>query len=490
MRPITILDALRDPDLFGDEVRDPSWRPWVACAATLFGLAATLPPAEQALVARCLGRERLPDQPAREAWLVIGRRGGKSRCAAVVAVFLACLRDYSSILAPGEHGVVMILATDRRQARVVYDYVVGLLDASPVLQTLVVSRTRDAIALQSGITIEIHTANDRSVRGHTVVGAICDEIAFWPTPRAAHPDTAILNALRPSTATVPGALILGLSSPAAKRGVLWGVYQTYYGVEDAPVLVWQADTRTMNPTVPAAIVEEAHARNPVAARAEYGAQFPDDLECVLRPEVLDAVVVPGRTELAPQDECAYVAFVDPSGGGTDSMTLAIAHHDGPLVVLDAVHEWCAPFSPEAVVSECAAVLRRYRIRIVIGDRYAVEWIKDRFRAHGVEYRFSAHTTSDLYLGLIPRIYSKTVTLLDHARLRGQLGGLQRHTSHGGRDRIAPPDGAHDDLATAVAGVVSVPRPHNPQIRHLRSSRWWHGRYPTGTGRLLSGRQFP
>ena len=62
-----------------------------------------------------------PPEPVREAWFQVGRRGGKSRVASVVAVFLACFRDYSGVLAPGECGVVMVLAADTRQARVIFD---------------------------------------------------------------------------------------------------------------------------------------------------------------------------------------------------------------------------------------------------------------------------------------------------------------------------------------------------------------------------------
>ena len=33
---------------------------------------------------------------------------------------------------------------------------------------------------------------------------------------------------------------------------------------------------------------------------------------------------------------SYVCFVDPSGGSSDSMTIAVAHKEGQTVVLDAV----------------------------------------------------------------------------------------------------------------------------------------------------------
>jgi len=58
---------------------------------------------------RFTGRTVPPTSPAREAWLPVGRRGGKSRFAAL-AVFMACFRDYRPHLKPGEHAIVMVLA--------------------------------------------------------------------------------------------------------------------------------------------------------------------------------------------------------------------------------------------------------------------------------------------------------------------------------------------------------------------------------------------
>jgi hypothetical protein len=42
-------------------------------------------------------------------------------------------------------------------------------------------------------------------------------------------------------------------------------------------LVWKADTATMNPKIDPAIIAEAYDSDPEAARAEYGAEFRDDL---------------------------------------------------------------------------------------------------------------------------------------------------------------------------------------------------------------------
>ena len=113
-----------------------------------------------------------------ELWIVAGRRSGKSIIAALIAVWATGCRAYPSLV-PGEVGVFMVIASDKRQARVIKRYVLGLLRAHPSLEALIARETADAIWLTNGLCIEIHTARDKSVRGFTLIGAALDELAFW-----------------------------------------------------------------------------------------------------------------------------------------------------------------------------------------------------------------------------------------------------------------------------------------------------------------------
>ena len=446
---LTILGALNDPKLFGQAFKGASWAAWQSFLAALFAL--PLSPTELAIYKEHTGRKKPPTRPFSEAYAIVGRRGGKSRIAALLGVFLAAFRDYRDVLGPGERGVVMLIAADRKQARVVMGYVRALLDI-PLLADLVAKRRRESIDLRNRISLEVHTASYRTVRGYTVVAAILDELAFWPTDDSAEPDVEILQALRPAMATVPGALLLGISSPYARRGVLWKAYREHHG-QDSDVLVWQADSRTMNPTLDAKVVEQAYQSDPTAAAAEYGAEFRTDVESYLSREAIDAVVVPERYELPCLTGVGYFGFTDPSGGSQDSFTLAIAHRQGDVAVLDVVREVRPPFSPDQVTEEFAALLKSYRIREVEGDRYAGEWPRERFSGHGVEYKTADKAKSDIYKSFLPVVNSGEVELLDHKVLRAQLEGLERRTARGGRDSIDHPPGGRDDVANAVAGAV-------------------------------------
>jgi hypothetical protein len=377
-----------------------------------------------------------------------------------LAVYLAIFRDWSEYLAPGERGTVKVLACDRRQARVIHRYCRALLTKVPAIAGLVDRDGDDEIDLCNGVTIEIQTASFRSVRGYTLIAALCDEIAFWRSDESANPDTEILAALRPAMSTVPGAMLLCASSPYAKRGALWDTHRRHYG-KPGPVLVWQADTRTMNPTVSERVIAEAYERDPASAAAEYGAQFRGDIETFLSRELVEAAVDHDVVARSPLPDIRYTAFADPSGGAGDSFTAAVSHCDANVAVIDALYERRPPFNPTGVVAEIADLLREYRIGSVTGDRYAASWVTEAFSKEGLTYCHSTRDRSAIYGEALPLFTSGRVRLLDNPRLVNQLIGLERRTSPAGRDRIDHGPGAHrhDDIANAVCGaLVGAARP--------------------------------
>jgi hypothetical protein len=230
---LAILDAMQDPHLFGPWFTpEAPWRPWRAFLAALFGL--RMSPEETAIFRACTGRQMLPMAPAREGWVIVGRRGGKSLTAAFVSVWLACFRDYRPFLAPGERAVLLVVAADRAQARLVFSYISAFLDEIPLLRPLVARRTSEVIDLTNRVTIEVGTASFRTIRGRTLIGAVADELAFWRSDDSANPDSEIITAIRPGMATIPGALLLAISSPYSRRGELWRAHKEHFG-RDPPL---------------------------------------------------------------------------------------------------------------------------------------------------------------------------------------------------------------------------------------------------------------
>jgi hypothetical protein len=407
------------------EFRTPSWAAWRAVLARL-----------------------TPE--VREFYGIIGRGAGKSRIVALIACWFAS-REYQR--APGERIYIGVFAPDRKQAGVTFRYVRGLLQSVPALAALIVSDSKTSVDLSNGVTIEVITATIATPRGRAYALAIVEEAAFLPTDTHANPDAELLRALRPALARVPGSLLAVVSSPYARRGVLYTAWQRHHGKPDGDVVVVQAATTDLNPTFDRRAIDAAYEEDPASAAAEYGGEFRRDIESFIVREVLDAVTVPGRFELPFVATNSYVAFTDPSGGSADSFTLGIAHHEGERAVLDVLRETRPPFSPEAVVADYAALLRDYHITEVSGDRYAGEWPREQFSKHGVTYVPSAHPKSDIYRDLLPLLNSGRVELLDVPRLRSQFASLERRTGRGGKDSVDHAPKSHDDLANAAAGAL-------------------------------------
>lgn len=114
-------------------------------------------------------------------------------------------------------------------------------------------------------------------------------------------------------------------------------------------------------------------------------------------------------------------------------------------------------SPDEVCGEYSAFFRSYKVHRIIGDNFADEWPKERFRAWGNPYDKCETPKSALYRDMLPVLNSGRLELLDHPRLVSQLCSLERRTGGSGRDIIDHPRNGnfHDDLPNVVAGVCHM-----------------------------------
>ena len=475
---VTFRRAISDPQLLGGVLGGESWHAWRSLLLAALGEA--LEPDELATFTALTGRLVAPIEIVQEFLAVIGRRGGKTRSMAALMIYLGGLCDWHDKLAVGERGVVLLIAPDTKQARIALDYAQGILESTAILSQLIAGRTVDTLSLTTGIDLEVRAASFRRMRGATAVAVLADECAFWLNDESANPDTEILNAARPMLATTGGPLIM-ISSPYARKGEVWQLFREHHGPEGDPsILVAQGTSRDLNPTLPQRVVDRAMERDRSAASAEYLAIFRDDLETFVPLDVVEACVDLGVHERGPMHSQRYFAFVDPSGGSSDSMTLAIGHREAAVVgresmrvgneivmrplrnelpvgtiVVDCIREVRPPFSPEAVVVDFCNLLDTYKVRAVRGDRYGGEFCREPFRRRGIAYELAEKPKSDLFRDLLPHLNGKSIILPDNSRLIAQLAGLERRVSRAGKDSIDHPPGHHDDIANVVAGLTSI-----------------------------------
>jgi len=479
----TIIEAIRDENLFRPFLQDKdgkllSWSNWFTALRTLYGLPIQNPERLE-LVRQCTGRDpsKLPPEGFDTALFLIGRRSGKSRIAAIVGAYEAALSGKEKLLAKGEVGMVAIIAPTKKQGRVVKSYLRAIFIETPLLQNEIENETSEGFLLNNGILVEILVGDWRNIRGYTLLACVIDEICFFglDDESKVRNDTELITAIRPSLATTGGKLIC-ISSPYAKKGWSYKQYKKNFGNNLGKTLVWNCSSRMMNATLPQAVVNEAMEEDLQAAKSEYLGEFRDDVAIWLPREVIESVVVKGRKELLPKSDIKYFSFCDVSGGRSDDAGLAIGHRAEPVkhesgrkVVIDKIQRYKAPHSPYQVIVSMVEELRRYSVRKITGDNYSAEFVKDAFESNGIRYEKSELNKSQLYLELLPMVCSKSVEFLDEEISISQLSSLERRTRSGGKDIVDHPQGGHDDLANAVAGLSFITSKKRPFVGGFATS---------------------
>ncbi len=447
---INIVDAMHDKDLFRPLFKNlESWWAWEVFLKSLFGLEMSKP--ERKLYQNCTGRKKVFKGGFKECYAICGRRGGKSFVAALSAVYMALFSGLEKQLGTGETGYIFCIATDKRQARIVLDYIKGFLELFPDM--LDGEPLTWEIRLKNKINIEVRPANFRAGRGATTICIILDELAFYRDENSANPAEELVNSLLPGLHK--DGLLLGLSTPYAKFGYLYEMYRNYFGNDDSDIMVWKGETQLMNSEYSIKTIRRLIKRDPTKMTAEFMAEFREDIEQFLGEDLVDAAIEKFIFKM-PTRGITYKAFCDPSGGRQDSMTLGIAHSENDIIHVDRVEEIRPPFVPDEIVKNFCEIIKHYNCWQIVGDQYAGEWVSSSFKKHGIQYVPSKLNKSEIYLNAQPLFSASKITLPDNERLKTQLITLERRPRSGGKDLVDHPKKMSDDIANSACGAaVSV-----------------------------------
>jgi hypothetical protein len=454
----TMRKALADPAVLGDALPRESWSSWRTLLIAAMG--EELTPEEREVFAKLTGgREREPGEMVEMLLIVAGRRSGKSRALSVAATYLATLCDWSEHLFVGEVGTCLYQAPTQRQAASALKYATDLIDHVELLKSTVENRTADCLTLRRSIELTATAANWRYSRGATLITCVLDETAFFHNSEdAANSDEELLVALMPSLSTTSGPMMIA-SSPKDMQGIVFDLHRKHYGKDGDPkILVVQAASRELNPSLRETVVARAYEADPTRAEAEYGGQFREPVSAYVERSIVERAVEKGMQRRTPLPGIAYFAFLDSaSGSGTDSYTMAIGHNiiddERTISVIDVIYEAIPPFDPDYVTRSAAATLKEWNLTEVYGDNYGGAWPVTAMARNGIRYFTSPLSASELYLHTLPLWNAGRVRMLDSAKAIDQLCALRRRVGQGVQEKIVHPRNGHDDLANSVAGLL-------------------------------------
>jgi Terminase large subunit, ATPase domain len=417
---------------------------------SLYGL--ELDAAELEFYCRATGRKTYLAREHREITAIIGRRGGKTRLAALIAVYEA-IRDHK--LPRGERAFILVIAPVLKQAQIAFRYIRKYMNLSPELSNLVVKVRKSEIELRNGITIACQPCSQITVRGDSVICAICDELGFWKHEEtAANPEREVIAALRPAMATLTNTKLIKISTPNRKEGILWDDFRER---ESLDYLVWQASSKEMNPTIPDDFLKEEERKNKEDFRREYLAEFTDSVLGWITWEILEPCVVRGCREFPRVSNGTYVAAVDPAFSNSDFGFAILHRSDNGHITVPFAARWTgthnAPLNLESVSTQINDVLQRFGINSLVGDQHCFPILREHFEKSGVYYRefsFGTHTRASIYGNLRQLMTQQKISFVDEPELLRQLRSLEEIKAPNGNIDIRPPRSLKDDMTIAVA----------------------------------------
>jgi hypothetical protein len=402
---------------------------------------------------------------------------------------LAALYKFLIWLSP-QGNDCFILANDEAQANDDLSLVKKLIACNPFIAGAVEVRAKEIIRRDGAGALQILPARDAvGAHGKTFIFAGFDEIHGYRThdlfealaPDPTRRDVMVWITSYAGIRHAPGIPLYDLMQ-AGKRGEDRRMFFSWYGGDfttDAAAAELPPEERA-NPSIVSwgndGYLEQQRKRLPTSKYRRLHLNLPGAPDgAAFSGEHVVAAIVTGRKRLAPVMGTRYTAFVDMSGGSSDSAVLGIAHHDrlARRAILDLLisQAGAPPFNPRMAIAKFADALKEFGLKRVHGDAYAGQTFRAEFQEHGITYEVAKQSKSELYEALEPKLLAGEVELLDIGELQEQLLTLVWRGV-----KIDHLPGDHDDFANAAAGALvlaatgKAPMVINPAVLGLTTAR--------------------
>ncbi|MBX3209083.1 MAG: hypothetical protein KF764_28885, partial [Labilithrix sp.] len=269
---------------------------------------------------------------------IIGRRGGKSETRARCAFYECTCVPHTRYLAPGQRGVFAILSQERDVSSEVFRYLAGFNEFPELAECI--DKVHDThndrrVVFRNGLEARVITATTRSVRGPTWIGAVLDEVAFWPHDGEAR-DVDVIDAFTPGLARskdMPPRRCWALSSANIRRGWAWETFDRAYGSSESVWTVRSGASTLVRPNLDEDEIAADCEGRPGKREREYECVWGSTAATAFfdAPTIAACVDADRGPELPPRrDGVRYVVALDAAFVGDEfSLAVAESHKVGP-----------------------------------------------------------------------------------------------------------------------------------------------------------------
>lgn len=419
--------------------------------------------------------ESLKDIQINKIDLICGRRSGKTLLSAIIAIYCAISNNWRPFLKKTPFATVLIMSHSREFSDEVLEVIRSLIESSDVLSRLLNKKkknTSSAMNLKipwlisgnrieySRVQIKVAAASSKTTRGIAACAILCDEIAYWNLDEnMKETDAKILKAVRPAMKQFGSlAMLIKLSSPAIKQGILHGEYkQSREGSLPSSYAVFKAPTWMMNAIIPPEELAEEFKLDADGFDTEYRSNFADSLSNFIVPEYLDMCILKNVEFIPPEPEAGkYAAAIDAAFKG-DRFTFSVTAFVGGRLRQYVSKGWEGtrqnPVSAFDVAEYIRTVCKEFGIDEVGADQYAFQPLKEIFEKYSVtlkEYTFTPVFKKKIFFNLKKLVHSQQADILDNEIQTKEIKELIVEQGNNGNIRIGHPQGGHDDFATSLA----------------------------------------
>lgn len=410
--------------------------------------------------------------------LIVGRRGGKTTLAAIVAIYSTIKVNWKPYLTKTPVATVLVLSHSVDLSEEILDILKQLVEGSELLNRLRNLKKKNTTKIfhlkvpfikDDGTTIEyshvrvkVGAASKKTTRGSAVCTLLCDEIAFWNlSEEAAEPDHEILRAARMALLQFKEhGTIIKMSSPGIKQGVLYDEWQKREKIKNdyvqfkAPSWVW-------NTILGKEEFQAEHRLDPDGFDTELRANFVDSISNFILPEFVDMCVTRGVNFNPPSDDrrTVYSAAIDAAFKG-DRFAFCVVGYNEKRITQYVLKYWEGTKKNPVKIHEVAAYIRtickQYGLNEIAADQYAFQPMRELFLQYGinlVENTFTLPYKRKIYFGLKRQIHNQQIDLLDVPLLHKEIKELVVEQTPSGQIRIGHPQQGSDDLSDATAVAV-------------------------------------
>lgn len=402
----------------------------------------------------------------------LGRRSGKTFCAAVAAVYMCFVQDEYFIrkVRKGEKWYVITVGNDLGQSKIALDNIRQLIVNSPLNQEIV-RETSLEIEIKNGCVFQAIPASARASRGKAVVALIQDELAFSVEGDANRGADAMYTALSPSIAQFgKHGKIIELSSPYLTSGLFFEHFKQAQSGEFPGMEARQIPTWEINPSLPfdCEFLTSARKKDEETFYVEFGAQFRATNSVLLSPEIIDIAVNKDRNILPPVRELmgTYVLALDPARGGVgrDDYTACIVHYEGQRLIVDKFYAFDPDFDiggkKEVNIAKVEEWIREhhriYEFESIVLDQFnsagTIQSLAKDFPIS--ELAWSVSTKMKAFSKLKELFNAGLIELYPHKQAIWQLKNLSVIYRNSGQWNVTGgKESGIDDYAFALAGAV-------------------------------------